>query len=162
MRRKDREITDPFRINEILMQAKILHLGMFDDQYPYVVPMHYGCEFDGNTITLYVHCASEGHKLDLIRRNPNVFAEIDTDTKLIEGKAACSYGSAYASVMIRGRAEIIEDPAEKIKGLSLLMKNQTGKDFVFNEMMASAVTVLRITSDSFTAKQRSMPSDTQE
>ena len=158
MRRKDREVTDTEQIREILTNAKILHLGMFDDEYPYIVPMHYGFEYDGSSITFYVHCAKEGHKLDLIRNNSSVFAELETDIELISGKEACNYGSAYSSVMLRGKAEIIQDPKEKMKGLSLLMKTQTGKDFEISEQMASAVTVIRITSDSYTAKSRPKPS----
>ena len=38
MRRKDREITDIHKIEKILSSAKYLHLGILDDEYPYVVP----------------------------------------------------------------------------------------------------------------------------
>ena len=41
MRRKDREITDPARIGQILAGARYLHLGMHDGPFPYVVPLHY-------------------------------------------------------------------------------------------------------------------------
>lgn len=157
MRRKDREVTDPSQIRKILKNAKILHLGIHDEPFPYVVPMHYGYLFNDGEITLYLHCAGEGHKLSLIMKNPCVFAELDTDAELIAGKDACSYGSAYSSLMIRGKAEIVDDPAEKAKGLTILMKTQTGKDFPVSEQMASAVTVIRITSESYTAKSRPLP-----
>ena len=41
MRRKDREITESNDILKIVDEAKILHLGLFDGDYPYVVPLHY-------------------------------------------------------------------------------------------------------------------------
>lgn len=43
---------------------------------------------------------------------------------------------------------------EKKKTLSILMKTQTGKDFEFNEQMVSAVSVIKITADEYTAKAR--------
>ena len=41
-----------------------MHLGLFDEGYPYVVPLHYGYIFDGGKLVFYVHCANEGHKLE--------------------------------------------------------------------------------------------------
>ena len=44
MRRKDREILDLDKIESIIAGARYMHLGMFDENYPYVVPLHYGYE----------------------------------------------------------------------------------------------------------------------
>ena len=59
----------------------------------------------------------------------------------------------------RGKAEIIDNEQEKIKGLKLLMLNQTHKEFNINEKMAASVIVLKVTIEDFTAKERSAPSD---
>lgn len=64
MRRKDREITDFGKIEEIISLAGYMHLGLFDEGYPYVVPLRYGYIFDGGKLVFYVHCANEGHKLE--------------------------------------------------------------------------------------------------
>ncbi|MBR2582219.1 MAG: pyridoxamine 5'-phosphate oxidase family protein [Oscillospiraceae bacterium] len=154
MRRKDREITDAGEIREILARARVMHLGLYDGEYPYVVPMHYGFTFEDGKLTLYAHCAKEGRKLDLIRRDGRVFVEIDTDEALVPGAAACSWGACYASVMGRGRAAIVDDEDEKCRALALLMKTQTGKEFSFTPAMAAAVTVLRVDVESYTAKAR--------
>ena len=55
----------------------------------------------------------------------------------------------------RGRAELTEDVQEKIRGLSLLMKNQTGREFNINEEMAATVEVIKVVISEFTAKSRS-------
>ncbi len=154
MRRKDREITDAGEIREILARARVMHLGLYDGEYPYVVPMHYGFTFEDGKLTLYAHCAKEGRKLNLIRRDGRVFVEIDTDEALVPGAAACSWGACYASVMGRGRAAIVDDEDEKCRALALLMKTQTGKEFSFTPAMAAAVTVLRVDVESYTAKAR--------
>ena len=154
MRRKDREITDAGEIREILARARVMHLGLYDGEYPYVVPMHCGFTFEDGKLALYAHCAKEGRKLDLIRRDGRVFVEIDTDEALVPGAAACSWGACYASVMGRGRAAIVDDEDEKCRALALLMKTQTGKEFSFTPAMAAAVTVLRVDVEEYSAKAR--------
>ena len=72
MRRKDREVTNIIEILQIIEKAKVLHLALFDADYPYIVPLHYGYEYKEGILIFYMHCAKEGHKLDLIRSNPNV------------------------------------------------------------------------------------------
>ncbi len=155
MRRKDREITSSDKIAEILKNAKILRLGLFDAEYPYIVPMHYAYIYDKGNITLYMHCAKEGHKLDLIKKNPNACVELECGVALIPaGDEACSYGSAYASIIGCGKAEIVRDDEEKAAALKLLMLNQVGREFEITIKMTSAVEVIKVSLSSFTAKGR--------
>jgi nitroimidazol reductase NimA-like FMN-containing flavoprotein (pyridoxamine 5'-phosphate oxidase superfamily) len=154
MRRKDREVTDRGEIREILSRARVLRLGLYDGEYPYVVPMHYGFLFEDGELRFYTHCAREGRKLELLRRDGRVFVELDTDEALIPGEKPCAWGARYASVMGRGRASIVEDEEEKRRALALLMKTQTGRELSFTPQMAAAVTVLRIDVETYTAKAR--------
>ncbi len=154
MRRSDRSITELQQIEDILAGARILHLGMHDGEYPYVVPMHYGYRLADGRLTLYVHCAREGHKLDCLRANDRVFAEIDCGEQLVPGEAACQYGAVYKCIMARGRGVVLTELEEKCEGLRLLMKTQTGGDFTFDAHMAEAVAVIRIDVESYTAKAR--------
>lgn len=57
--------------------------------------------------------------------------------------------------LLRLGAELTEDVQEKIRGLSLFMKNQTGREFNINEEMASTVEVIKVVISEFTAKSRS-------
>ncbi len=152
MRRKDREITDIKKIESIIAGARYMHLGMTDGDMPYVVPLHYGYLMEDGRLIFYMHCANEGYKLDCIRKNSNVFVEIDRGETLIAGNTPCAYGAHYESVMCRGRASIVDDAGEKCRALALLMKTQTGEDHEISERMASAVTVLRVDVESYTAK----------
>ena len=158
MRRKDREITDLVKIEEILKKARVLHLGLSDGDMPYVVPLHYGYTLEDSKLTFYMHGAKEGRKLDLIRANPKAFVEIDADEALVSGgNIACKYGASYASVMGSGTAVVVEDTAEKIKGLQALMRTQTGREFDVTEQMAAGVAVIRVDIDALTAKSRPVP-----
>jgi len=154
--RREREVTDINEIIAILDKAKVLHLGLVDGDEPYVVPMNYGYTLQNGKLTVYLHGALTGRKLDLMKVNPKVFFELDCDIVPFEGKTACNYGITYASVMGRGRAAIVEDVQEKIRGLQVLMKTQTGRDFDITEKMAAIVSVIRIDVSDFTAKKRPM------
>ena len=155
MRRKDREITDIEDILQIVEGAKVLHLGLFDGAYPYVVPLHYGFAYEAGRLVFYAHSAAEGRKLDLIRENPHVCAELECRVETVSGgDDPCRYGSTFASVIGRGTAELVSDEAEKIRGLRLLMKHQTGRDFTFDSAMAAPVEVIKITLSDFSAKAR--------
>ena len=154
MRRRDREVTDPAEIRGILDTADVIRIGMHDGEGIYIVPMNYGYTFAEGKLLFYVHGSLEGKKWDLIRQNGQVAFEIDCDHEAIEGKLPCQYGYAYACMMGNGRAEIVDDPEEKMNGLSILMSCQTGKDFSFNERLVSIVNVMKITADSYTCKRR--------
>ena len=158
MTRREREVTDIDEILGILDRAKIVHVGMVDGNRPYVVPMNYGYTLNDGKLTFYLHGAMRGRKLDVIRANPNVFVELDTDIVPFEGEVACKYGLCYSSVMGEGVAEIVEDTELKKEALSIFMKTQTGKDFEFNDKMVSVVSIIKINISEFTAKKRPMPS----
>lgn len=154
---REKMITDEQEIIRILDESKIVHVGMVDGDEPYVVPMNYGYTYLDGKLTLYMHGATVGRKLDVMRANPKVFFEIDCDLEPFEGSVACQYGISYSSVMGRGTAEILDNPQDKMAGLTYLMKTQTGKDFEFNERLVSAVSVFRVNVSDFTAKHRPLP-----
>ena len=157
MTKRERQITDEAQIRAILDTAKVLHLGLAVDNEPYVLPMNYGYTWEEGKLTLYLHSAVMGKKLDMIRANPTVFFELECDLSPFEGEKACQYGLAYSSVMGRGTAWIVEDAEEKMRAMSILMKTQTGKDFSFNERLVSIVAVIRIDVTEYTAKHRPVP-----
>ncbi len=157
MTRREREVTDVNEIIKILDKAKVLHLGLVDGDEPYVIPMNYGYEIQDDKLVFYLHGARQGRKLDVIRKNPNAFAELECDIVPFEGDVACKYGITYASVMAKGKAIIVDDTEEKMHALTVLMKTQTGKDFEFNEKLVSVVSVIKIEVEQFTAKHRPGP-----
>ena len=157
MTKRERQVTDPDQIIGILDAGKVLHLGLAVDNEPYVVPMNYGYRLEDGKLVLYLHSALRGKKLDMIRANPRVFFEIDCDLTPFAGELPCQYGLAYSSIMGRGKAQILEDPEEKMKAMSVLMKTQTGKDFSFHERLVSIVAVIRIDVSEYTAKHRPLP-----
>ena len=157
MTRREFEVTDPAVIRHILDESKYLHLGLVDDGMPYVVPMSYGYKMEDGKLTLYLHSASKGYKLDVIAKNPTCCFEMDCGVEPFVGKIPCQYGITYYSLMGRGKAVMVEDVKEKEAAMTLLMKTQTGKDFTFNERLVSIVRVIRIDVTDYTAKHRPLP-----
>ena len=76
MRRQDRKVTDIDEIKGILNSTRIIHLGMMDGDYPYVVPLHFGYEFIDEVLYIYVHGHHVGKKFDLIKANPHVLSKL--------------------------------------------------------------------------------------
>ena len=75
-----------------------------DDGYPYAVPLSYAYE-DGK---LWFHCARQGHKLDAILRDPKVsFCVVDRDQVV-----PLEYTTYFRSVVLFGKARVLEDPTE--------------------------------------------------
>ena len=157
MTKRELQITDLNAIRAILDEARVLHLGMAVNNEPYVVPMNYGYTLEDGKLTLYLHSAVQGKKLDMLRANPSVFFELDCSRKPFEGEKPCQYGLSYSSVMGRGKAVLVENPEEKMEAMTVLMKTQTGKDFSFNERLVSIVAVVRIDVTEYTAKHRPIP-----
>ena len=95
MRRKDREITDFDEMMEIVKKCDTCRLALNDGEYPYIVPLNFGHEVKDGKLTLYFHCANEGKKLDLIRKNNKVTFEMDCDHNFIlyEERMSCTMGA---------------------------------------------------------------------
>ena len=184
MRRKDREVTGDENIAKIIEQCTTCHIAMVDDTdagMPYVIPMSFGYSLKDGVLELYFHCAHAGKKLDCIRKNPNVAFSMCIENRIeIHEDVYCKSGRFYASVVGQGKAEIVEDSAEKCHGLSLLMERQAAgstqqmhaagaahgsssaqlmhaapRKFEFTPEQAATVTVFKITSTNFTGKAKS-------
>lgn len=112
MRRKKQALSLEENI-QVLNRGTSGVLAVFgDDDYPYAVPLSY--IYHDNKI--FFHCAKTGHKLDAIARNEKVsFCVIDRDQVVPD-----EYTSYFRSVIVFGKARIMEDEAEKRKAISML------------------------------------------
>lgn len=154
MRRKDREITDIQKIDEILKKAKVIRVSVYDGEFPYIVPLNYGYELDGDKIIFYLHSAKEGRKIDLFRANNKVGFELDLEGELVgEGKMACIYTYEYSSIIGNGVIAEVESLEDKEAILNKLMHHYTGKsNFEYKKSSLENVCILTLTSISYTAK----------
>lgn len=149
VRRREREIADIGEIEKIIRRAQVCRLGLVDGDEPYVVPVFFGYEKNA----LYFHCALEGRKLDLLKRNNKVCFEIDTDVEIITTERACGFTAKYRSVIGVGRVSILDNDNEKIHGLNVLMNQYAEGDFSFPKEKLDRTLVVRIDIENITGKQ---------
>lgn len=99
-----------------------------DEGYPYAVPLSYVYD-DGK---LYFHGAKSGHKLDAIMAEPKVsFCVIDQDNVIPE-----EYTTYFRSVIVFGKARIIEDEEELNKAIENLAIKYAPNDSAENREKA--------------------------
>ena len=119
MRRPQTEVLERKEIEAILERAEVIYLGIRDEEAPYVLPVNFGFEGD----TLFVHCGPKGAKIDLILQDPRVGFSAHADLQIIAGDTACDFSARASSVVGRGRARIVQDEQEKVRGLDAIMRH---------------------------------------
>lgn len=80
MRRFENQIHDRDMIRAILDNTLVVHVGIDDGDYPYVVPLSYGYEMTEEKLLIYLHSTKEGHKVDLWKKDPKVSLTISMFT----------------------------------------------------------------------------------
>jgi uncharacterized protein len=112
-----------------------------DDGYPYGVPVSY--VYQNNQIVF--HCATEGHKLDAIIKNPKVsFCVVEQDLIV-----PIEFNTLYRSAIAFGTARILAD-AEKQAYIEAIAKkyapeyDKEAKDYIKSDWTGFSVVVIDI------------------
>ena len=154
MRRTDREVTDRQEIISILNKCEVIRLGLNTPDYPYVVTMNFGFVDMKPQLAIFLHCAPEGLKLDLIKQDNRVGFAADCSHRLITGEKACNYSMKYESVMGRGVVRVCADNERKIQGLRAIMGHYTPeREFTFTEQQLASICVLHLEVREITGKR---------
>lgn len=154
MRRKDREVTDSNKIEEVISSCHCCRLGFNDEGQVYIVPLNFGYVKEEGKYIFYFHGAKEGRKINIIKKNPYVGFELDTNYKLKSADIACGCSAAFQSIIGNGVVTFIENKEEKRKGLIAIMKHNTGKkDWTFNDKMLDAVCVFKLIVNELSCKE---------
>jgi nitroimidazol reductase NimA-like FMN-containing flavoprotein (pyridoxamine 5'-phosphate oxidase superfamily) len=153
MRRNKKEIKDPKIINGLLETAQVGRLGTIDcDGYPMIKPLNF-VYADGK---IYFHTALSGEKIEDIKRNNRVVFELDLPITYVKAdNNPCSAKYLYRSVIIKGRATMVEDRMDKIFALKRLMEKYQPEggygDFPAEKLDITGI--VRIDIDEMTGKQ---------
>jgi uncharacterized protein len=115
VRRKEREITDPKEMRQILKATKYVTVAFCKDNEPYLVALSHG--FDEEKNCLYFHCAPEGKKLVYAAANSKVWGQAVQDFGVID---ECDY--AYTCVQFSGTFSLINDVEEKWHAMQVLVR----------------------------------------
>jgi nitroimidazol reductase NimA-like FMN-containing flavoprotein (pyridoxamine 5'-phosphate oxidase superfamily) len=158
MRRKQEEISDRKEIEKLLSECRIGRLATLGlDGFPYITPLNY-VYWKG---AVYFHCARSGEKLDNINNDSRVCFEVDIplaylDAGFDSGACPCAVTQFYKSVIIRGRAERVEEMEEKVGALNALMASHEEVDafqaITEDTAAVKLCTVIAVRIDSLSAK----------
>ncbi len=120
MRQAKKEIQDRDVITGLLQSCHVGRLGTITrDGYPMVKPLN----FVYHSGKIYFHTAREGEKIDDIKRDCRVCFEVDLPIALVKSTASpCRAEYLYRSVIVKGRASLVEEPMERLFALKLLME----------------------------------------
>lgn len=152
MRRKEREASDTDTIERIIMKADVCRIALANDNIPYIVTMNFGYK-GGPGPELYFHCANEGKKLEIIRKNNQVCFEMDTDHEIYDGEKGCDWGMKYSSVVGSGKISILKERDAKIEGMNYIMAQYTKRaDFTYDEKILEMTTILKLEIEEMTGK----------
>lgn len=154
MRRSDREIKSPELIRKTIDDCSICRIGFNDKGEVYIIPLNFGYICDEDKYTFYFHGAKEGRKYELASACPAVGFEMDTDYRLNEAELACSFSARFRSIIGSGRISVVEDDAERIKGLQTIMHKATGRsDWSFDAAALDKTAVFRLEVDKLSCKE---------
>ena len=127
--------------------------------YPQIIPMNFVFIND----SIYMHSHTKGEKLDNIRRNSKVGFEVDRNLEFLpsyffDPNDASLADTLYISVVIKGKANVINDVEEKVLALNALMKKYQpeGNYEPMNEDMEvlDAVAVIKIIPNEMNGKYK--------
>lgn len=152
MRRQDRQLTRA-EAEAILAQGLYGFLAInAGDDYAYGVPFSYVYQDQ----KIYLHCALEGKKLTLMRRNNKVSFCVVAGAEPLPQK----YSMKYQSAMAFGKAVEVDDRQEQLAALiALVEKYYTDQDHIEKGRVKAAESlhktlVIRIDVDHVTGKVR--------
>ena len=150
MRRKGQQLSER-ECAEILEKSSSGVLAVSgDDGYPYAVPLSYVFS-DGK---IYFHCAKQGHKLDGIKKNSKVSFCVISQDNVIQSE----FRTMYRSVIVFGRARILEHESEIFNSIMTLSKKYS-PDIAEEEHLAEierfkkALCMVEITPEHITGKK---------
>lgn len=149
MRRKEKQTHDPEVAARILREARTCRVGMVDHDTPYVVPMNFGCIDNA----VFLHSATEGRKIDILRRHPKVCLQFDIGSSILRADNPCKWGVRYESLIAFGTAEFIDDPAQKAEGLNAILNHYSPGTYRFPDSALMATAVIKVHMAQITVKQ---------
>ncbi|MCQ2959292.1 MAG: pyridoxamine 5'-phosphate oxidase family protein [Bacteroidales bacterium] len=103
---------------KVMDRAPFITVSMTEENgLPYSIPLSLARTDEK---TFYFHCAKEGKKLDILKKNPHVCLNAVSKCKPTVGPKDGSFTLEFQSAIAFGIAEEIEDDAEKINALRVI------------------------------------------
>jgi nitroimidazol reductase NimA-like FMN-containing flavoprotein (pyridoxamine 5'-phosphate oxidase superfamily) len=157
VREPERGVYDREAAYRILDEGFICHVGFLVDGQPFVIPTSYGRK-DSN---LYIHGSAASRMLRQMKEGVAVCVSVTLLDGLVLARSVFNHSMNYRSVVILGKATLVDDPEEKLTALRVLSEHilpgRWDDARQPNERELKATSVLRVPIEEFSAKVRTGP-----
>lgn len=157
VREADRAVYDREAAYRILDEGFLCHVGFVADGQPFVIPTSYGRKDD----SLFIHGSAASRMLRNVKEGIPVCITVTLLDGLVLARSIFNHSMNYRSVVVLGKAMLVDDPAEKIEALRLLSEHiipgRWADSRQPNERELKATSILRVPIEEFSAKVRRGP-----
>lgn len=157
IREAERGVYDREVAYRILDEGFLCHVGFVVDGQPFVIPTSYGRKDE----VLYIHGSAASRMLRQIKEGIPVCITVTLLDGLVLARSVFNHSMNYRSVVVLGKATLVDDPAEKLEGLRLLSEHilpgRWNDARQPNDRELKATSVLRVPIEEFSAKVRTGP-----
>jgi len=157
VREPERAVYDREEAYRILDEGFICHVGFAVDGQPFVIPTSYGRK----DASLYIHGSAASRMLRQLKTAIPVCITVTLLDGLVLARSVFNHSMNYRSVVILGKATLIDDPEEKLTALRILSEHilpgRWDDARQPNERELKATSVLRVPIEEFSAKVRVGP-----
>ena len=157
VREPHRGVYDREEIYKILDEAFLCHVGFSLDGQPFVIPTSYGRK----DASLYIHGSAASRMLKQMKAGVDVCVTVTLLDGLVLARSVFNHSMNYRSVVILGKAELVDDPEEKLSALRTLSEHilpgRWDDSRQPNDRELKQTSVLRVPIEEFSAKVRTGP-----
>jgi nitroimidazol reductase NimA-like FMN-containing flavoprotein (pyridoxamine 5'-phosphate oxidase superfamily) len=157
VREADRAVYDRETVYRILDEGFLCHAGFVVDGQPFVIPTSYGRK----GASLYIHGSAASRMLRQMKESVPVCIEVTLLDGLVLARSIFNHSMNYRSVVILGKATLVDDPEDKLAALRILSEHilpgRWDDSRQPNERELKATSVLRVPIEEFSAKVRQGP-----
>jgi nitroimidazol reductase NimA-like FMN-containing flavoprotein (pyridoxamine 5'-phosphate oxidase superfamily) len=157
VREAHRAVYDREAAYAILDEGFLCHVGFVADGQPFVIPTSYGRK-DAN---LYIHGSAASRMLRNMKDAIPVCITVTLLDGLVLARSIFNHSMNYRSVVVLGKATLVDDLEEKLEALRLLSEHilpgRWAESRQPNASELKQTSVLRLPIEEFSAKVRSGP-----
>jgi len=157
VREAHRGVYDRETAYRILDEGFLCHVGFVADGQPFVIPTSYGRK----DASLYIHGSAASRMLRQMKGGVPVCVTVTLLDGLVLARSVFNHSMNYRSVVVLGKATLVDDAEEKIEALRLLSEHILPGRWADarqpNERELKQTSVLRVPIEEFSAKVRVGP-----
>jgi hypothetical protein len=157
VREPERAVYDRDAAYRILDEGFLCHVGFVVDGQPFVIPTSYGRK----DASLYIHGSAASRMLRQMKEAVPVCVTVTLLDGLVLARSIFNHSMNYRSVVVLGKAALVENPEEKLEALRLLsehiIRGRWEDSRQPNERELKATSVLCLPIEEFSAKVRVGP-----